>query len=269
MRSPSSVSVIPAASTCYPRRCGGARSHSCCCRGFAVGRAAPRVMALANCSAAWRAAASRCFSVSRRLGEDPWRCCCSCLRRQRSQKPVNGIRANSSMCLWLDGRFAPIRAAWRRAFASQRRAPACDPSGPPLRGAIMRLARTMPMAFARAKSWLLFRHQDMCVWPAATDCPGSGRLRRTPSASIGRRRDLLRFRRHRRNRFQRSRHSRTVSSGALPTTRGRRIVTSGSPRRLAGGAIGEDDTRSSARSPGNPFEDLSQDPFHVALRVER
>ena len=45
------------------------------------------------------------------------------------------------MCLWLDGRFAPIRAAWQRAFAGQRRAPACDPSGPPLRGAIMRLAR--------------------------------------------------------------------------------------------------------------------------------
>jgi len=32
--------------------------------------------------------------------------CCSCRRRQRSQKPVNGILANSLMCLWLDGRFA-------------------------------------------------------------------------------------------------------------------------------------------------------------------
>ena len=40
-------------------------------------------------------------------------------------------------------------------------------------------------------------------------------------------------------------------------------MTSGSPgRRLPGGAIGEDDTRSSARSAGNPLEDLLQDPFH-------
>ena len=176
MRSLSMFSVIPAASTCYPRRCGGARSHSCCCRGFAVGRAAPRVMALANCSAAWRAAArvaSRFHAGSERIRGAV---AAAALRRQRSQKPVNGIRANSSMCLWLDGRLAPIgRPGGGPSLVNAAHQLATHPGLPcGVRSCVWRERCQWP---SPARNLSLFRHQDMCVWPAATDCPGSGRLR--------------------------------------------------------------------------------------------